>query len=201
MKLPNGAKIVFLTVGGRTSAVIPSVQKKTGPVAGDVKDTKKPKDEPEMEEKPKKGTKRAVPKEVEEEGNNHLEADDTRDTKRASRATKKGSRQTAAETPNSAIPVPTDDSKPPKKSNSKVKKRKSTPTTQPPADEVVSDDPSANPTSVKSKRRKTTSKAEKDGVAKDVNGSTKKAQGKQDVSEETVPNGRRRSARVSGMTR
>lgn len=36
-KLPNGAKIIFLTVGGRTSAVVPSVQKKTGPVAGDVK--------------------------------------------------------------------------------------------------------------------------------------------------------------------
>ena len=35
--LPSGAKITFLTVGGRTSAVIPSVQKKTGPVAGDVK--------------------------------------------------------------------------------------------------------------------------------------------------------------------
>lgn len=34
--LPNGEKIVFLTVGGRTSAVIPSVQKKTGPVAKDV---------------------------------------------------------------------------------------------------------------------------------------------------------------------
>jgi hypothetical protein len=39
--LPNGSEIVFLTVGGRTSAVVPSVQKKTGPVAGDVKpDTK-----------------------------------------------------------------------------------------------------------------------------------------------------------------
>ncbi|KAA6410979.1 MAG: formamidopyrimidine-DNA glycosylase [Lasallia pustulata] len=36
-KLPNGAKIEFVTVGGRTSAVVPSVQKKTGPVAGDVK--------------------------------------------------------------------------------------------------------------------------------------------------------------------
>ena len=35
--LPNGAKIEFVTVGGRTSAVVPSVQKKTGPVAGDVK--------------------------------------------------------------------------------------------------------------------------------------------------------------------
>ena len=35
--LPNGEKITFLTVGGRTSAVVPSVQKKTGPVAKDVK--------------------------------------------------------------------------------------------------------------------------------------------------------------------
>jgi hypothetical protein len=37
-KLPNGEKIVFLKVGGRTSAVVPSVQKKTGVVAGDVSD-------------------------------------------------------------------------------------------------------------------------------------------------------------------
>lgn len=35
-KLPNGAKLVYLTVGGRTSCVVPSVQKKTGPVAKDV---------------------------------------------------------------------------------------------------------------------------------------------------------------------
>ena len=35
--LPNGSKFVFMTVGGRTSCVVPSVQKKTGPVAGDVK--------------------------------------------------------------------------------------------------------------------------------------------------------------------
>lgn len=36
-QLANGAKIEYITVGGRTSAVVPSVQKKTGPVAGDVK--------------------------------------------------------------------------------------------------------------------------------------------------------------------
>ncbi|MCJ1223577.1 hypothetical protein MMC12_000220 [Toensbergia leucococca] len=35
--LPNGAKIEFVTVGGRTSAVIPSVQKKTGAVTGEAK--------------------------------------------------------------------------------------------------------------------------------------------------------------------
>lgn len=37
-QLANGDRIVFLKVGGRTSAVVPSLQKKTGPVAGDVKD-------------------------------------------------------------------------------------------------------------------------------------------------------------------
>ena len=36
MKLADGTKFVYLTVGGRTSAVGPSVQKKTGPVAKDV---------------------------------------------------------------------------------------------------------------------------------------------------------------------
>ncbi|GAB7348406.1 hypothetical protein MBLNU459_g6839t1 [Dothideomycetes sp. NU459] len=35
-KLPNGDKIVHLKVGGRTSAIVPSVQKKTGAVAGDI---------------------------------------------------------------------------------------------------------------------------------------------------------------------
>ncbi|KAL1306935.1 hypothetical protein AAFC00_005576 [Neodothiora populina] len=35
-KLPNGEKIVHLKVGGRTSAIVPSVQKKTAAVAGDV---------------------------------------------------------------------------------------------------------------------------------------------------------------------
>lgn len=34
--LPNGEKIVYLTVGGRTSAVVPSIQKKTGPVTQDI---------------------------------------------------------------------------------------------------------------------------------------------------------------------
>lgn len=38
MALPNGNKIVFLTVGGRTSAVVPAVQKKTGPVAKELND-------------------------------------------------------------------------------------------------------------------------------------------------------------------
>lgn len=50
--LPNGEKIVHLKVGGRTSAVVPSRQKKTAAVAGDV-DTSDLEDE-----KPVKGRKR-----------------------------------------------------------------------------------------------------------------------------------------------
>jgi len=34
--LPSGEKITFLKVGGRTSCVVPSVQRKTGAVAGDL---------------------------------------------------------------------------------------------------------------------------------------------------------------------
>lgn len=44
-RLANGAKIEFVTVGGRTSALVPSVQKKTGPVAGDVLPEEKGKDD------------------------------------------------------------------------------------------------------------------------------------------------------------
>jgi formamidopyrimidine-DNA glycosylase len=50
--LPNGAKITFLTVGGRTSCVVPSVQKKTGAVAGDLK-TEEKNDASSEETKPK----------------------------------------------------------------------------------------------------------------------------------------------------
>ena len=57
--LPNGEKIVFLTVGGRTSAVVPSRQKKTAAVAGDV-------DSADLEdEKPAKGKKRKPKADVE----------------------------------------------------------------------------------------------------------------------------------------
>lgn len=63
--LPNGDKITFLTVGGRTSAVVPAVQKKTGAVAKDVEEsangtgnskrkrTVKQESDSEAEEKPK----------------------------------------------------------------------------------------------------------------------------------------------------
>ena len=54
-KLPNGDKIVFLTVGGRTSAVIPNVQKKTGPVAKEMSDAESGSEAKKGKRKAKKG--------------------------------------------------------------------------------------------------------------------------------------------------
>ena len=68
--LPNGAKFVFLTVGGRTSCVVPSVQKKTGPVAGDVNGTS---DKPG---KAGKGKQQAATKKDEENVKDEPDSDD-----------------------------------------------------------------------------------------------------------------------------
>ena len=85
--LPNGEKIIHLKVGGRTSAVVPSVQKKTGPVAGDVsaKDMDGEEDEADEEKeeeekpkakakaKPKKGKKQAEANGVKDEAESDAE--------------------------------------------------------------------------------------------------------------------------------
>jgi formamidopyrimidine-DNA glycosylase len=73
MAMPNGAKITFLTVGGRTSCVVPSVQKKTGAVAGDVdeKDAKKS----------SKGSKKAGPAVEESEEEDGDDDDEIEDVK------------------------------------------------------------------------------------------------------------------------
>ncbi|KAL4756702.1 putative formamidopyrimidine-DNA glycosylase [Aspergillus foveolatus] len=93
--LPNGEKITFLTVGGRTSAVVPSVQKKTGPVAGDVKQEDESSDERETKRKrttTKKDTpntdkldsKKESKQSVKLEGEGAGEDKETRQTKRRS---------------------------------------------------------------------------------------------------------------------
>jgi hypothetical protein len=59
-RLPNGEKIIHITVGGRTSAIVPSVQKKTGAVAADISEANQLDDDgdsDEAEEKPQKGKK------------------------------------------------------------------------------------------------------------------------------------------------
>jgi formamidopyrimidine-DNA glycosylase len=80
--LPNGEKIVFLTVGGRTSAVVPSVQKKTGPVAKDIGD--------EDANSPKTETKRKRVTAVKKE-------DDVNDDEGEPKSKKHGSRSRKSE--------------------------------------------------------------------------------------------------------
>ena len=59
--LPSGEKIVFLTVGGRTSAVIPSVQKKTGEVTKEMSEAEGGDDEDPTKTKAKKATNKSEP--------------------------------------------------------------------------------------------------------------------------------------------
>lgn len=96
--LPNGEKIVHLTVGGRTSAVVPSLQKKTGPVAGDVKDEDDSKeddaeeDDAEADAKPKAkkapAKNKKAPKSKSEIAEEDVEAQPKQSTKRTSRTKK-----------------------------------------------------------------------------------------------------------------
>ena len=106
--MPNGEKIVFLTVGGRTSAVVPSVQKKTGAVAKEMSEAesdedaaKKSKgkkrkaekiDEEEAEQKPaKKSAAKKTKKEPEMNGTAVEEAEQKPARKAAAKKTKKES--------------------------------------------------------------------------------------------------------------
>lgn len=79
--LPNGDKITFLTVGGRTSAIVPNRQKKTAAVAGDISEDAKDDGSEEMEAKPKKATKRKA-KTAKEEDEDVAEAASTVKPKR-----------------------------------------------------------------------------------------------------------------------
>lgn len=86
--LPNGNKIVFLTVGGRTSAVVPAVQRKTGPVAKEIDDEDQL-DEGEKSPANGKRKRTAVKEEEEEEAKDEAFAP-KRTTSRASRSSTKG---------------------------------------------------------------------------------------------------------------
>ncbi|KAJ3567107.1 hypothetical protein NPX13_g6887 [Xylaria arbuscula] len=55
--LPNGERIIFVTVGGRTSCVVPSRQKKTGRVVTGVEEEEP--EEPKLEAKKKKASKQS----------------------------------------------------------------------------------------------------------------------------------------------
>ena len=84
-KLPSGEKIVFLKVGGRTSAIVPSLQKKTAAVAGDVSEGTEGE---APESKPKRGGKQ---KAAADEEASQDEVDDEEQAK-----PKRGGKQKAA---------------------------------------------------------------------------------------------------------
>lgn len=54
--LPNGEKLAFITVGGRTSCYAPAIQKKTGHVAAGIKEEAL--EDSDVDEKPKRGRAR-----------------------------------------------------------------------------------------------------------------------------------------------
>lgn len=85
-KLPNGEKLAFITVGGRTSCYAPNVQKKTGAVAaGGKAETAKGESD---KAKPAKGkSAKAEPKE-EEEDDNKAAVEETKPKRSRKQATK-----------------------------------------------------------------------------------------------------------------
>ena len=218
-QLPNGARIVFMTVGGRTSAVVPSVQKKTGKVAGDVKkedlsesetdavmedgDDEKPKPKIKAKAKGAKGTKKfkddeAVP-----------EASDTKPTtknkKRSARVAKIESANLESEP--EVEQAPTTNGTP-----SKTRKRKSKGTEshdhaeQPPVEEESNSEEHADTDTEmpKPKKRKpvtkTPVKAAKKTMANTAakrNASARGSKAKASSAGADAP-ARRRSTRVSG---
>lgn len=209
-QLPNGARIVFLKVGGRTSAVIPSVQKKTGVVAGDIKpedeegsdgNTVLEDDDFDADEKPKskskKPTKSKAAKAIVEDEPEPL----TQSAKRSSRAAKSAPNGTGT-VPESEATQPTNGTAP------KSKKRKSNtdetihiaaepgPKTEP------GDEEQAEIEVPQSKRAKSVPKGAAKAATQSMKPTPKKntAKGKAGTiktADETL--GRRRSARVSGI--
>ena len=208
-RLANGAKIVFMTVGGRTSAVVPSVQKKTGKVAGDVKEEDQV--DSELEEgvdaeiqggKKKQPSKAKNPtKEAEaEEPEAREEAEpEKKVTKRSSRARKT---DTAAEkNPTSASNIVAHNSnkrktatKPGPESND-VEDATAEPGKAATKSEEVEIEPEFSP----AKKRKPTTEASRqipDGRKKAQRG---KASAKPVAAPKDASDGRRRSARGSGF--
>ncbi|KAH9827095.1 formamidopyrimidine-DNA glycosylase [Teratosphaeria destructans] len=96
--LPNGQKIVHLKVGGRTSAIVPSVQKKTAAVAGDVDDG---------DDTPAKGRKRRTKAKAGGE-DDEAEADTENEEKPASKKARasKAKSEAAAKKPSRAKKSP-----------------------------------------------------------------------------------------------
>ena len=202
--MPSGEKILFLTVGGRTSAVVPSVQKKTGPVAKEMSEA----EGASGDEKPKKP--KAKKRKVESEDEDAEEEEEVVKPKQTTARTKKAQ---IKEEPKPQKPTGNKAMKP----KSEVKQEKSAKEVAPKKaepksttdrskkakleKEAAEDDlpvSKSDPPSTNGTARPKTQPAsklkdrvgEKDKAARRVNGTTVKPG-------ETVDSGRRRSARTS----
>ncbi|THZ91653.1 hypothetical protein D6C83_09298, partial [Aureobasidium pullulans] len=116
--LPNGDKIVHLKVGGRTSAIVPRLQKKTGKVAGDVGSADETEeDTAESQEgatpkKPKSKAKKATTKVKNEV--------DEKETKPKRARTTKRKAETEDEDESASVKSEDEDTKPVKKRQTKT---------------------------------------------------------------------------------
>ncbi len=193
--LPNGAKFVYLKVGGRTSCVVPSVQKKTGPVAKDVDegdDEDQDFDEEEEKPEPKAGKKASKTKKE------NVDESAAEPAKKSTRGKKSGTTQEGE--PAEKLAVANREDKPVTKANqSKKRKAKSEMKIE---NNSKTEDRKASEEGSKpgSKKRKSNVRAEADD--QDIT-PKKQKKGKADANgtKDEAPEesgGRRRSGRVSG---
>lgn len=206
--LPNGDKIIHLTVGGRTSAVVPSVQKKTGAVAGETaledEDSSNADSASSVEDvKPKasKGRKRKSDvKEEEADAQNDIEKKPSK-SRRTTKATKQDDekpkvngtkkaplkrKNTVAEHAVDDLPgEPAEEELEPLKSKGSKRKSSSTKATPKSSEETKGD--KAAPT--KTAQRHPKAKADEKRFGKQAEAPAE--------AEREAPSGRRRSARMS----
>ncbi|KAI5263791.1 hypothetical protein E4T47_08943 [Aureobasidium subglaciale] len=128
--LPNGDKIVHLKVGGRTSAIVPRVQKKTGKVAGDVESAD------EVSENAAESPEEATPKKAKatkakpKEAAATVKGEDSEDVKLKRSKTTKRKAGTNEEDADAAGRSEEEEAKPVKKRQTKATKAKETNTTK-----------------------------------------------------------------------
>ncbi|KAI1118361.1 formamidopyrimidine-DNA glycosylase [Nemania sp. NC0429] len=129
--LPSGEKITFLQVGGRTSCIVPSRQKKTGRVTAGIKE-EQPESEPEVEAAPKAKAKtktkeeknsRFFDKSEDGQDNNQEAEPEARPKKKAKTAAQEAIKEEGDE----SVSADTEDLQPQKGG----RKRKERPTTTP----------------------------------------------------------------------
>ncbi|KAL8705883.1 MAG: hypothetical protein Q9201_001031 [Fulgogasparrea decipioides] len=181
-RLPNGERIKFLTVGGRTSAIIPSIQKKTGEVAADVNGVNDDEDEDD-EVKPKKAKKSAKKSKAEDDEET---VPDTKPNKTA-----RSKKRAVKEEDDGAAATVEDQPPPSKKARSKP---------EPKPNGTSNAHNNTKPTKVSNKKRaqETRKGSTKANESEEQNPNT--AETRPSAKEESS-SGRRRSARVSNATK